>query len=153
MKISICEVIWSKDTMTLSPTFEGAWFSEAEVKTDQLILLKALCFSGLCLRLSFLPSTFHFPPWGSQQGETLNHFVLYQEKLSDRSFCGLHKSVSFHYRAQNALCLSCWLCKSWTVTALAGKRQSRSSPGDKSSFYFQEKCLHEAFLHFIISWK
>lgn len=48
-------------------------------------------------------STSNFPPSGSQQGYTLNHFVLYLEKLSDRLFCGPHKSISSCYRARNSL--------------------------------------------------
>lgn len=46
------------------------------------------------------PFASHFPPLGSQQGNILNHFVLYLEKLPDKSFGGLHKSVSSNYRAE-----------------------------------------------------
>lgn len=71
-----------------------------------------------------LPSpTSYFPPSGSQQGYTLNHFVLYLEKLSDRSFCEQHKSISSCYRAKKYDFLSCWLCKFWTLMALVERHQ------------------------------
>lgn len=79
------------------------------------------------------PSSPHlpFPPSGSQQEHTLNHFVLYLEKLSDRSFCGQDKSISSCYRAKNILFLSCWLCTFWTVMALVDRHHGRITPGDK----------------------
>lgn len=101
-----------------------------ETKT-RLIWLKALHFSRLCLWLSFLPAPPISPPSGSQQEYTLNHFVLYLEKLSDRSFCGQHKSISSCYRAKNILFLSCWLCTFWTVMALVDRHHGRITPGDK----------------------
>lgn len=84
-------------------------------------------------------------PQGLQQGYTSNVFVLYLEKLSDRPFCGPHKSISLCYRGKKYL-----FCPGFVSCGQVERHQSRNTPGDKWSFYFQKKYLHNSkgFLRF-----
>lgn len=133
------------ESLTSLPGCEAVQLYQSVGEWKWLIWLKALHFSRLCLGVPPPPLPSPQSPPRLTAGIYFKSLCPLPGKLSDRPFCGPHKSISSCYRSKKYL-----FCPGFVSCGQVERHQSRNTPGDKWSFYFQKKYLHSSkgFLHF-----